>query len=376
MTRKILKIVEGLLAILGVVFIAKYLYVIAYIGLGLMFGLIETDALEEPIPRYNWVGRTPPQWTPDGAQIVFEARGIYVAASDGSALRQIHGGGYRFPTLSPDGSRIMYVKRHGDGLLGSSWWEIATSTLDGRRERILTDLNGANSLDIGSPSWSPDGQRIAFVWDDTIYTMSDDGSDARPLPNLSERLRAEGWEEISHSPFTLSWSPDGQRVAFFVFRRSDESGEGSSMMYTIGIDGSGLRGFGDTSTPAWSPDGVRVALTSVSRGEEYDLAFAERLYTIGADGSEPRHIASLPRGLAWSVSVVAWSPTRSEILMGPFVASVDGTVLGGATSAGRWCHPIQRSRRAGCPNSLCSYIVVSGWLQGRDAAVQVWAISL
>ena len=266
MKRNALKVIESVLAILGVVFIAKYLYIIAYIGLGLMFGVIETDALEEPSLRHTWVGRTPPQWTPDGAQIVFSTRGIYVAASDGSALRRIHGGDYRFPTLSPDGSRIMYVKRHRDGLLGSSWWEIATSTLDGRRERILTDLNGANSLDIGSPSWSPDGRWIAFVWDETIYTMSEDGSDARPVPNLSERLRAEGWEEISHSPFTLSWSPDGQRVAFFVFRRNDKSGEGSSMMYTVGIDGSGLRGFGDTSMPAWSPDGVRVALTSVSRG--------------------------------------------------------------------------------------------------------------
>ena len=68
--------------------------------------------------------------------------------------------------------------------------------------KVLTRYGTHN----GSPSWSPDGRRIAFVSGrggfDQIWTMKADGSDMR-------RLTAP--RALDADP---AWSPDGRRIAF------------------------------------------------------------------------------------------------------------------------------------------------------------------
>jgi Tol biopolymer transport system component len=49
------------------------------------------------------------------------------------------------------------------------------------------------------PTWSPDGSRIAFVRDGGLYTMAPDGSDVREL----EGVRPEGpiaWNPVPIEP--------------------------------------------------------------------------------------------------------------------------------------------------------------------------------
>ena len=53
-----------------------------------------------------------------------------------------------------------------------------------------------------SPSWSPDGQRIAYASDWDIWVMDADGSN--PV-NLATDFNRD---------FDPSWSPDGQRIAY------------------------------------------------------------------------------------------------------------------------------------------------------------------
>jgi TolB protein len=93
----------------------------------------------------------------------------------------------------------------------------------------------------GSPAWSPDGRRIAFVGRGVegfdVYVMELDGG--TPF-----RLTSGGSNE---NPV---WSPDGLQIAF----SSDRSGEHD--IYVMNRDGSNLRRLttdGGNVLPSWSP---------------------------------------------------------------------------------------------------------------------------
>ena len=81
---------------------------------------------------------------------------------------------------------------------------------DGKNITQLTQ-NGRN----GYPSWSPDGQRIAFASDRDgenfhfqIYVMDADGKNITQLTQNGRNL-------------DTAWSPDGQRIAFVSNRDGD-----------------------------------------------------------------------------------------------------------------------------------------------------------
>ena len=88
--------------------------------------------------------------------------------------------------------------------------EIYVMNSDGRKQERLTN----NKVDDKYPSWSPDGQRIAFSSslvfrgfdareaDYEIYVMGSDGNNRRMLTdNVVDDERP-------------SWSPDGQTIAY------------------------------------------------------------------------------------------------------------------------------------------------------------------
>ena len=116
-----------------------------------------------------------------------------------------------------------------------------------------------------SPVWSPDGQRIAFLSDrdgtgcrvmfgiracsTEIYVMNADGSRQKQLtdtPSLPDQQYA--W---SLHP---TWSPDGQRIAYASTRG------GSTQIWIMNADGSGLHEIIEgtpsfNTEPYWSRDG-------------------------------------------------------------------------------------------------------------------------
>lgn len=153
-----------------------------------------------------------------------------------------------------------------------------------------------------SPSWAPDGSRIAFVSDGggifSIYLMNPDGSDVT--------LLTEG--------VFPTWSPDGERIAF------DRIVDNRRSVWVINADGTGEREVtshdGYHSGPGWSPDGSHLVYASDPNASRVDCEgqFNERncntdIYVIGVDGSNPTRLTEDPGPAGFP----EWSPDGSRI---------------------------------------------------------------
>lgn len=104
--------------------------------------------------------------------------------------------------LAPDGTRLVYVRTRVDA--AEDAYDTALWLHDPERDihRPLTTHDASH----GSPRWSPEGDRIAFVSDRSgksqIWVLDLSGGEARQLTNLPDGAGAP------------VWSPDGERIAF------------------------------------------------------------------------------------------------------------------------------------------------------------------
>ena len=111
----------------------------------------------------------------------------------------------RYPTIAPDGSRVVFSLSDVGG------HQIASVNMQGTDLKRLTQSTGMNSW----PAFSPDGRQIAFGssrdGELDIYVMNADGSGQRNVTHHSDR-----------DDFPV-WHPDGRRLLFVSDRggRSD-----------------------------------------------------------------------------------------------------------------------------------------------------------
>jgi Tol biopolymer transport system component len=220
--------------------------------------------------------------------------GVWEIKSDGSGLHKVldfSEVNYWEIAWSTQATRIAYV----DFLVGH--YGIYTSNPDGTRALRLTD-----GADDGSPSWSPDGTKIAFsssgpgqrdckaIGDDLcttdIYVMDADGSH---ITQLTEDPAAD---------YQPAWSPDGTRI---TFARTLDAEMGAYAVYVMNSDGSGATllttDAGSHPHPSWSPDGTQITFVGHEAG-------SWGVYRIDADGGNGRLVAleagSFTEGPVWS----------------------------------------------------------------------------
>ncbi len=157
------------------------------------------------------------------------------------------------PTWSPDGQHIAFASNRG----GNGYF-VYLMNPDGSGVKKLSDTANAG------PAWSPDGLRIAFVGGTDIWTGNPDGSQF-------QRLTFGG----AISP---SWSPDGQKIAFVCYDATPPNAEICTIT-TAGLDTTNLTNDpGRDYAPQWSPDGQKIAFYS-------DRSGRFEIYVMNADGS-------------------------------------------------------------------------------------------
>ena len=188
-------------------------------------------------------------------------------------------------------------------------FEIYVMEVDGKNQRRLT--NHPN-WDI-SPSWSPDGKRIAFMSDRDehvidnipggllnfeIYVMDADGGNQQNLTNNP------------NSDSAPSWSPDGKRIVFASDRDGNRDGNRENYeIYVMNADGNNQQRLTDNdffdTGPSWSPDGKQIAFMSRRAGHFIgDFGLSYEIYVMDADGGNEQRLTENRK----SDSSPSWSP--------------------------------------------------------------------
>jgi WD40 repeat protein len=167
--------------------------------------------LSVPAPAWS------PAWTPDGKSLLYVAERdgrVRICSLDmesGAETRLSSGEGRdEAPATSPDGAYVYFQSNR------SGTWQIWRMRPDGSRPNQLTAEDGNN----GAPHVSPDGQRLVFLnWDAGVEEPHDTPVTLR-IMNLNDR-KASVLAEFTGGMGSIespSWSPDGKRVAFVSYQ--------------------------------------------------------------------------------------------------------------------------------------------------------------
>ncbi|MDX6373492.1 MAG: hypothetical protein QOD98_2480 [Nocardioidaceae bacterium] len=234
------------------------------------------------------------------------AKQMWTINPDGTGRHEILPGRVElntFPRWSPDGRQLAFYRKY----------HLIVADADGSQEHeVLRHVVG------GIVSWSPDGTRLAYVVQDDIglgsalWVVNVDGTDPHEI------YRAE---RISGP----SWSPRGDEIAFSAAAAAPDADD--SLLYVIGIDGTGLRqltaaptspipGWGNGVIyndvgPRWSPD-ASLLLFGSDRDADCVTPTCGRYgtYLMAADGTGPV-TRLIPPGFE---TAAAWSPDGKSLL--------------------------------------------------------------
>ena len=166
-------------------------------------------------------------------------------------------------------TRVAYVSVLGH--LPNKSYQLVVADADGMNPRVVMQSNEP----LMSPSWSPDGQSLAYVSFEgklpTVYVQE---------LKTGERRRVSARAGVNQAP---AWSPDGKKLALTLSTR-----DGNLDIYTLDLASQALTRITDDpgidTEPQWSNDGRSLYFTS-------DRAGGPQIYRVGIQpGDKPRRL--------------------------------------------------------------------------------------
>lgn len=231
-------------------------------------GILESVFRTKPSPHARFFS-----WHPDNLQVLIRSGDGY--QDEGLWLVNVDTGQHitlvsEFPspnfisgTVSPTGQQVIYSRRKGVHFSEGTW---------------LMGINGDNSgqlweYAIGYASWSPDGQKIAFIGNEGLSIMNSDGSNELLLSSTVYATR--GLDPV--------WSPDSQWIAYMVVDlgishldsirdfTDDQVINGATIRVINVVTGEDHALLSSNSIgyfqPVWSPDSTQIAFVSLGSGK-------------------------------------------------------------------------------------------------------------
>jgi len=179
--------------------------------------------------------------------------------------------------VSPDGRYLVYLS--GEQL----------HRLDLETGRRIT-LTGDGFRWAGLPSWSPAGQRIAFV----AHSSQRDSTDGPALYLVNSgggairQVRSLGARYVESSP---SWSPDGRRLVITAYPDGGRQPESAAEIVVVDTLGQSWRVVGAGHQASWSPTGEWIAYLAFSRvADDTSRTWASSIRLVKADGTGHREL--------------------------------------------------------------------------------------
>ncbi len=272
-------------------------------------------------------------------KIAFESGGnIWTMNEDGSAAALLRAQG-RTPSWSADGSQIAFTDTSSSDFIiykinanGSGWTKVS---------------NGTSDFD---PTWSPDGEWIAFrrrvsltppatgsatATDGTGVTLTDTVTanafdDVKVGMTVTNTTTAESGTVTAKTATTLTVDP-GLASGWTAGNGYEVSAEGDRIYKVrsngtgeVALSSAGLTDYYDDYAPAWSPDGTQIAYATKRNGND-------DIYVMSSNGEG----AGAPTNLTGDILDVAWDPTWSPDGSKIAFSSADNGA-GGSTQENIW----------------------------------------